>query len=143
MYLNVFEDRSIPDEETISLNYLPDRLLYSTIRTAMETELKRSNQTIDLCQHSPNAAQNGKQTSNVTNTNQNKSPNVAQNRNQSPNVAQRYSCYLCCSNDIQRTFQIGFSVVVSVRLLTFLYTFYHPQYYNVKIFYDFEEIHMS
>ena len=38
MYLNAIEERSIPDEETISLNYLPDRVLSSTIRTAIETE---------------------------------------------------------------------------------------------------------
>ena len=36
--LNAIEERSIPDEETISLNYLPDRVLSSTIRTAIETE---------------------------------------------------------------------------------------------------------
>ena len=29
MYLKAFEERSIPDEETISLNYLPDRVLSS------------------------------------------------------------------------------------------------------------------
>ena len=36
MYLKAFEDRSIPDEETISLNYLPGRVLSSPMRTAME-----------------------------------------------------------------------------------------------------------
>ena len=29
MYLKAFEERSIPDEETISLNYLPGRILSS------------------------------------------------------------------------------------------------------------------
>ena len=54
MYLKAFEERSIPDEETISLNYLPDRVLSSTIRTAIETKPKH-NHTIDLCQQ-PNMA---------------------------------------------------------------------------------------
>ena len=34
MYLKAFEERSIPDEETISLNYLPDRILSSTYDSA-------------------------------------------------------------------------------------------------------------
>ena len=38
MYLKAFEDLSIPDEETISLNYLPDRVLCSTIRTTIATK---------------------------------------------------------------------------------------------------------
>ena len=55
MYLKDFEERSRSDEETISLNYLPDgvlsssdRVLSSTIRTVIETEPKH-NQTVDLC----------------------------------------------------------------------------------------------
>lgn len=53
MYLNAFEERSIPDEETISLNYLPDRVLSSTIRTAIDTESNKqpdisSNQTSNV-----------------------------------------------------------------------------------------------
>ena len=31
MFLKAFEERSIPDEETISLDYLPDRVLWSTM----------------------------------------------------------------------------------------------------------------
>ena len=38
MYLKAFEDLSIPDEETISLNYLPDRVLCSIIRTTIATK---------------------------------------------------------------------------------------------------------
>ena len=101
MYLKAFEERSIPDEETISLNYLPDRVLSSTISTAIETEPKH-NQTIDLCQQpniantyqneSPNAAQNRKQTSNETNTKsyQNALPNAAQNQKLTPNMVKKY-----------------------------------------------------
>ena len=95
MYLKAFEERSIPDEETISLNYLPDRVLSSTIRTAIETEPKH-NQTIDLYQQpnmantyqneAPNAAQNRKQTSNETNTYQKELPNAAQNQKLTPNM---------------------------------------------------------
>ena len=43
MYLKSFEERSIPDAETIPLNYLPDRVLSFTIRTtsfAMEKHPK-------------------------------------------------------------------------------------------------------
>ena len=65
MYLKAFEDLSIPDEETISLKYLPDRVLCSTIRATIET--KHNSQTIDLCQ-------------------QPKMPNVAQNQNLTPNI---------------------------------------------------------
>ena len=66
MYLTAFEERSIPDEETISLNCLPDRILSSTIATAMD-EQSNHKQAIELCQQpdtankyqieSPNAAQ--------------------------------------------------------------------------------------
>ena len=31
MFLKAFEEGSIPDAETISLNYLPDRVLWSTM----------------------------------------------------------------------------------------------------------------
>ena len=31
MFLKAFEELSIPDEETISLDYLPDRVLWSTM----------------------------------------------------------------------------------------------------------------
>ena len=54
MYLKAFEERSIPDEETISLNYLPDRVLSSTITTSMEGQ-SNHNQAIELCQQ-PNVA---------------------------------------------------------------------------------------
>ena len=47
MYLKAFEERTIPDEETISLNYLPDRILSSTIATAMD-EQSNHNQAIGL-----------------------------------------------------------------------------------------------
>ena len=40
MYLKAFEERSIPDEETISLNYLPDRVLSSYRRMPPKMILK-------------------------------------------------------------------------------------------------------
>src|SRR6056300_28357 len=58
MFLKALEERSIPDEETISLNYLPDRVLWSP---------KTKNQ-------SPHEAKT-----------KNQSPNEANKRNQSPN----------------------------------------------------------
>ena len=66
MYLKAFEERTIPDEEKISLNYLPDRILSSTIATAMD-EQSNHNQAIELCQQ-PDTA----------NTYQIESPNAAQ-----------------------------------------------------------------
>jgi len=36
MYLKAFEYCSMTDEETISLDYLADRVLFPTIRTAMK-----------------------------------------------------------------------------------------------------------
>ena len=36
MDLKAFDERSIPDEETMPLNYLPDRILSSTIATAVD-----------------------------------------------------------------------------------------------------------
>lgn len=60
MFLKAFEERSIPDEETISLDYLPDRVLWSTMTH----------------EKSPNEANN-----------QNQSPNKANNRNQSPETS--------------------------------------------------------
>ena len=59
MFLKALEERSIPDEETISLDYLPDRVLWSTMTH----------------EKSPNEANN-----------QNQSPNEANNRNQSPDM---------------------------------------------------------
>ena len=66
MYLKAFEERTIPDEETISLNYLPDRILSLTIATAMD-EQSNHNQATELCQQ-PDTA----------NTYQIESPNAAQ-----------------------------------------------------------------
>ena len=66
MYLKAFEERTIPDEETISLNYLPDRILSSTIATAMD-EQSNHDQATELCQQ-PDTA----------NTYQIESPNAAQ-----------------------------------------------------------------
>jgi len=36
LYLKAFEDSSIPDEETISLDYLPDHVLFPTITNAKQ-----------------------------------------------------------------------------------------------------------
>jgi len=40
MYLKFFEYCSIPDEETISLDYSADRVLFPTITTAMKRHAK-------------------------------------------------------------------------------------------------------
>ena len=69
MFLKAFEERSIPDEETISVNYLPDRVLWSTMR---------QNQ-------SPNEASNRNQSPDEAN-NQNLSPDDANIQNQSPDM---------------------------------------------------------
>ena len=49
MFLKDFEESSIPDEETFPLNYLPDRVLWSTVmqnQSAIESN-KRMNQSLD------------------------------------------------------------------------------------------------
>ena len=42
IYLKAFEDRSIPDEGTISLDYFPDQVLFPTIRTVVATNAKHN-----------------------------------------------------------------------------------------------------
>ena len=61
-FLKAFEERSIPDEETISLNYLPDRVLWSTMTQ----------------NHSPNEANK-----------RNESPIEANKPNQSPHMVNK------------------------------------------------------
>ena len=116
MYLKAFEERSIPDAETISLNYLPDRV-YSSTRRTVSTCMRRQpnqNQNIDFCplfidkpnlHELPNEATTYQNQSPDVAPNQNISPNEANNRNISPNEAntQKQSPDMANNTDLPNT----------------------------------------